>query len=602
MKNIYLRHYTILLISLLLIGTANGAANKDIRILIDVSGSMKRNDPHNLRVPALRLLTELLPDGTRAGIWTFGRYVNMLVPLGQVDETWRKMALQAADKISAHGLDTNIEGSFKEATWDWKHPDDKTQRSIILLTDGYVDIAGDSGQSAASRGRILNKLLPGFQQAGVTINTIALSSNADEKLLQQLASSTNGFYQRAATAEKLERVFFHMFEKATRPDTLPLQDNTILVDDAVREMTLLVFRHDHAPATRLTTPAGRTIDYRHLPPGLRWHQEDHYDLITIKHPAPGTWRLVAERDPDNRAMIVTHLQAITTQLPNNISLGEHFTFLVSLTDNGRVITKKEFLHFIKVTVKQESPADRHRDWLLLDNGRGDDEKAGDGIYTLSLNRSLVLGKHDLQIDIDGTTFKRSQHQRFHVYDSPLATTIEADGDKADGTYLLDILPRAGMIDPDSIRLTATITADGETLETQNVPRAHHNEWQLKLNGYPPDQRYQLHLDLQGRKPDGKPINRRLTPLDFGAPADREETTSDNDATAETTEEMEDTAPETTETEATTQDKAPPGVNWWLVILEVLLWNLLVIGALIYGYKKWALLTPQLPPEWQKNPP
>ncbi|RLA17269.1 MAG: hypothetical protein DRQ56_09430, partial [Gammaproteobacteria bacterium] len=33
----------------------------DVRVLIDVSGSMKQNDPRNLRIPALKLLVNLLP-------------------------------------------------------------------------------------------------------------------------------------------------------------------------------------------------------------------------------------------------------------------------------------------------------------------------------------------------------------------------------------------------------------------------------------------------------------------------------------------------------------------------------------------------------------
>ena len=37
----------------------------DVRVMIDISGSMKHNDPHNLRAPALRLLTGLLPKGAR---------------------------------------------------------------------------------------------------------------------------------------------------------------------------------------------------------------------------------------------------------------------------------------------------------------------------------------------------------------------------------------------------------------------------------------------------------------------------------------------------------------------------------------------------------
>ena len=72
-------------------GQLQGAEDKaDVRILIDVSGSMKQNDPQNLRRPALRLLVGLLSSETRAGVWTFGQYVNMQIPLGQVDKAWKK--------------------------------------------------------------------------------------------------------------------------------------------------------------------------------------------------------------------------------------------------------------------------------------------------------------------------------------------------------------------------------------------------------------------------------------------------------------------------------------------------------------------------------
>ena len=80
----------------------------DVRILIDVSGSMKQNDPLNLRRPALRLLVGLLPSETRAGVWTFGRYVNMLIPLGQVDSAWKSKARKSSDSIASPGQFTNI--------------------------------------------------------------------------------------------------------------------------------------------------------------------------------------------------------------------------------------------------------------------------------------------------------------------------------------------------------------------------------------------------------------------------------------------------------------------------------------------------------------
>ncbi|MEQ8661285.1 MAG: hypothetical protein RLW62_10740, partial [Gammaproteobacteria bacterium] len=54
-------------------------AAADVRILVDVSGSMKQNDPRNLRVPALRLVSELLPAGTTAGVWLFAEQASVLV-------------------------------------------------------------------------------------------------------------------------------------------------------------------------------------------------------------------------------------------------------------------------------------------------------------------------------------------------------------------------------------------------------------------------------------------------------------------------------------------------------------------------------------------
>ena len=90
----------------------------DVRILIDISGSMKQNDPENLRRPALRLLVGLLPPETRAGVWTFGQYVNMQIPLGQVDPAWKARARKSSASIGSPGQFTHIEQALKRATED----------------------------------------------------------------------------------------------------------------------------------------------------------------------------------------------------------------------------------------------------------------------------------------------------------------------------------------------------------------------------------------------------------------------------------------------------------------------------------------------------
>ena len=113
----------------------------DVRVLIDISGSMKHNDPQNLRASALRLLTGLLPKGARAGVWTYGHYVNMLVPLGEVDTAWKNQAEGAASKINSFGLFTNIEDAMQRATSDWREADDHSQRSLGV-SGGQCEVFG----------------------------------------------------------------------------------------------------------------------------------------------------------------------------------------------------------------------------------------------------------------------------------------------------------------------------------------------------------------------------------------------------------------------------------------------------------------------------
>ncbi|NNJ93037.1 MAG: hypothetical protein HKP55_15280, partial [Gammaproteobacteria bacterium] len=70
---------------------------------------MKQNDPKNLRRSALRLIVGLTPPENRAGVWTFAQYTNMLVPLGVINDSWKKRARSISERISSPGQFTNIE-------------------------------------------------------------------------------------------------------------------------------------------------------------------------------------------------------------------------------------------------------------------------------------------------------------------------------------------------------------------------------------------------------------------------------------------------------------------------------------------------------------
>ena len=501
--------YAIIILCWSFVLSANEHSTSDVRILIDVSGSMKQNDPGNLRQPSLRLLTGLLNNDNNAGIWTFGQYVNMLVPQGQANADWKEKARRASTAINSYGLRTNIEGALRDATWDWMSPTDvQQQRSLILLTDGLVDISDDAQLNQASRTRILDEILPKMAEAGVNIHTIALSEDADAELLSQLSMATQGIHTNAASSRELEHVFLQMFEVSTQAETLPVHDNKVNVDTSIKEMTMLIFHQPDDTPTRLVLPDGQSIDHKHRPANVNWHYEQNYDLVTIQHPASGTWSIEAKLNPDNRVVVVSDLKLEVESLPAHIGIDDVQSIDIRLSQQGKPIINKDFLHFIKLNaLLYNKRGQQQQQWSLRDNGLRSDRIENDGIYTLALKNHSDTGQHELIIDVDGTTFNRQQRIHYKVFSQPVITAIETSRHSA----TVYASPISGLIDRDSIELTVKIDQESST---KSMVRLHQNEWGLTLDDIDLDSPHSATIHVTGTR--GKQsIDMQLPPLTFG---------------------------------------------------------------------------------------
>jgi len=386
----------------------------DTRVLIDVSGSMKTTDPGNLRRPALRLLVELLPLGSRAGVWLFSQQANSLVPLGTVDKAWKERAHRAAGRVHSLGLLTNIEEALWQATEDWREPGKDTQRHVVLLTDGMVDVSKDPRESAASRARILGKQLPRLHDLGVKIHTVALSDQVDHALLRQLSEDSGGWFEQVRSADALQRVFLRLFAQVGHPDTVPLKDNRFRVDQSIREVTLIVFRPAGASATRLITPNGAELGPETPAANVSWHQDQGYDLLTLRAPMAGEWRVRASADPDNRVLILTDLRMAVSPLPTRMVAGTGVAMQVGFENQGKPITRQELLDVLQVSAQQVGPGEIKNAWPVRDDGQGDDPMAHDGKFQFRFVPSGNAGRAELLVTAEGKTFQRESRTDFEL--------------------------------------------------------------------------------------------------------------------------------------------------------------------------------------------
>ncbi len=450
-------------------------AASDVRIVIDVSGSMRENDPANLRVPALKLLTELLPAGAQAGVWAFAQQAEPLIAPGTVDAKWKAAARSAATKIHSRGLFTNVEAALTAATEDWKTPANADDaRHVVLLTDGVVDVSADAKESAASRARLLKEGLTRFQVVGAKVNTVALSDKADAELLATIAKGTDGWFEKVDSAETLQRVFLHLFEQAAPPDALPLNGNRFTVDTSVKELTLLVFHAADAAPLELTAPDGQRINQQTAPESVAWRHEQGYDMVTLSAPGAGEWRFNAAADPDNRALIVTDLALSLANTPTNVMPGEPLPVTAKLLEQGRPLNRPDFLALVKADAARiaadgaSEPVD-----LRLDES------------TFAFSGKLLAeqepGDYTLLVRINGGTFQRELQRRFKVSGPPFSFSIDPAQDDAGARVVhLTLTADASVVDPATFSGLLELTLPNTPPKVLEFPALDGNEITLEL--------------------------------------------------------------------------------------------------------------------------
>lgn len=481
-----------------------GEKRSDVRLLIDISGSMKKNDPNNLRIPALRIVTNLMPKDSDSGVWTFGRYVNMLVPLKRVDKKWQQDANAAAGKINSAGLFTNIGDAMSKSTWDWNRPDNTESRSMILLTDGMVDISKDATKNQAERQRILNDILPRLKASGVTIHTIALSDQADKELLSTLANQTDGWFQQVNNAEDLQRVFLKIFEQATPRDSLPLENNTFTVDNSVEEMTLLVFRKSDSQPTKLITPQRSSITKDTSRSDTRWYSSSAYDLITITAPPAGEWQIDAAVDPDNRVMVVSKLGLSVTPLPNNVLANEQITYSVKMIEDGDVITRPDFLDLIEAKLETKYKGQTNTTPLLKDTQSGEFKQvfyagAEDGVL-------------DIKLVVKSPTFERSRTHAINIYGNPVETDLQQSFVEQE-PHQVHLRVAEDVVDLESLKITGEIKYPDDTTQFV-VLESLDTKQSFELKQFPEGGPYKVELKAEGQSPTGRGFSSELPAIIF----------------------------------------------------------------------------------------
>ncbi len=471
----------------------------DVRVVIDISGSMKKTDPHNLRKPAVDLIVRLLPDNSKAGIWTFGQSVNLLVPHRVVDQAWRTQASQKANTINSIAMFTNIGGALEKAAGDYASPATDYRRNIILLTDGVVDISKEAVVNFNERRRVLTELLPRLKASDYRIHTIALSADSDQELMKKLSVATDGISEVADTADELMSTFLRIFDQAVPAERVPLDGNGFLVDSSIQEFTALIFRRAEVPATLIIAPDGKEFSATDPKNNVNWYRTDKYDLITVQQPSAGQWKVKTEMAPGSRVTVVSNLQLVVQPMKNNIKSNQPLDLVYSFQENGKTITNKDFLGLLTGQVLIAGSKSPEVKSVALTMGASED-----GILRQQLQGFSDQDRYDLKILIDGKTFKREFIHHFNISDSAFKLEKKLDESSGKKVYSYKLTADPEAVDVGGTQVKAIIKNSQHNDMEQDLKSIGDQWWEF---AFTPVQtaHYDISLAVNGKHIDGSPL-------------------------------------------------------------------------------------------------
>jgi uncharacterized protein (TIGR03503 family) len=465
----WLKINTVLLSAVLSFWVPLSQADTQFRVIVDASGSMLISDPDKLTSEALRLISNLAPEEKATlGIWLFGEEPRVLLPESIVNKATKSKLASYVNSYVTQDVKTDLEAIIRLLldTPDSGNLAPEFNRHWILVTDGMVDISLDEAVNKASRDRILNELMARLEERDIHLHTVSMTGYTDKDLLESLSLRTDATHTEVAIPEDLLDTFDRIFTQASPSDELPFDGNQFVVDDAIDELTLVVF-HDNGIQPHVVKPDGSLLSLV-TDRDASVAASDHYTLITVRKPDAGVWKVNNVDFERSSIRVITNLSSQATKIAPIVFVNEPIYSTVGLFQKNVIIKDDNILNLVTVKQTLVRLSGEQKETIL-----SHDMARTNGQFKQRLEGISEPGNYELVSLLDGKTFSRQLSQYFTVHPA-----IDFKGTNPGGNLI------AFSAHPVNLKLNVSrsnvkleFTYNNGTTETEEMPLVGQGYWE-----------------------------------------------------------------------------------------------------------------------------
>jgi hypothetical protein len=254
----------------------------DVALIIDSSGSMRTNDPNNLRLAAAQVFLGAMQPEDFVSVIDFDHWFRIVAPLDRVNRIRPQLAadLNLINSVGGTYLGVGLQAGHTQLRKSpFAHP-----KAAVFLTDGD----GTYNSEAEL-----------FANAGWPVYTVSLGNEPDQALLNQIAAQTGGRSYSLNSPQQLIAVYLEIAGRVAQSQmmlnqTQSLQPNQTQTNNVTIpvDQSSAVFGTSWQGSTvdtKLTDPNGRVITPSTQDAKITYSSGPTYNLYQVLDPIPGQW-------------------------------------------------------------------------------------------------------------------------------------------------------------------------------------------------------------------------------------------------------------------------------------------------------------------------
>lgn len=328
--------------------------------------------------------------------------------------------------------------------------------------------------------------LASLEKAKAPVFVLTFGKRVDPKAYEVLAEKTGGEMFPVVSGADLKQAFAAIFAKLHDTETLPVVGDRIVMDGSIDEATLVV-----AKGNRIRTPGDRVLNAKSKYPGVEWSSFADYDLVRIKKPAKGNWKV--EGPDSEQAVGIIGASKMTLHVevgPRRPMVGDHSVISAWLTEDGRIVDAYARLKHMVMEAEVTDPSGRLHP-VRLQRGEG-------GRFRGEIDNE-IRGYHEVKLTAFSPEVRRERRLTYLVNPGCFSGSVVEEPVLTVKVDLASSCPSFA-----ELYAVLAVKVDGEIVERLGFKRSGR---QLVANPHPPPlgQKHELVVQIKGRTMDGHEV-------------------------------------------------------------------------------------------------